>query len=495
MSTSTRITPGTERLISCADIKPQAYPLSLELSKEEFMNSKRHGASKVDVTFRENEKTSYYEIEYRCNSTGDANRERLLSPSALNGGGTSRYAAGLPVARLKRGNPGDAFQVLWKKTGEPWYYEINNTEDGTVPKRLDMAGSPWSSDTEHGFVHRCVLRKETLEKFGDAAGVKIDGIVPAIREICCVGMMPETLESLDITVTVFKQDGSMVDTSNSKKQKWMPFETALMQVNDRVKINQTVSHPATLQLTAKTRYLRVVVPRNTSLPGFPRYGVTKTSWAFIGADGFYTAIPTKDALDRSLHGASLNGRLMFTVLTSTGGVESYPTPASTKNGFLGTCPIYRKVLKAINDGKPTGYGVYTPTDTEPAVSPVEQPTKRTRTAPGADEQWHATQHGRSIIDEVERKEGETEDKYIKRVKANRSSRKSKQKRGSPPASPASVSSTVTEDNSSVEVPTTAVDANMVWWLANEARIQECMAREDIRARTAAWPMPAPRLNL
>lgn len=481
-----------ERTISCADIKPQVYPLSLELLGEEFMNSSRYGATKLNITFRQMA-SGDYGMEVRCNSTGNVDRARLLSPSAVNGGGTSRYAAGLPVARLKRGNPGDAYEVLWKKADESWYHAVTNTEDGTSPKRLNTPASPWTSAAEHGFIHRCLLRKETLEKFGEAKGVTIDGIPTAVQEICCVKMMPDTLESLDITVTVFNEAGAMVGTSNSREHRWMPFETALTQVSDRVKTDYRVSQPVTEKLNTDTRYLHVSIPKGTPVPGFPRYGVTNLSWTFIGADGFYTAVPTKDTLDRASHASSLSGRVIFAKLSIEEGadVDSYPTPASTKNSFLGTCPVYRRLLACLNAAKPAGYAVFAKKSATPAPARTTPPapTKVPRGVVAANEQWHETTHGRSIVGESDRKKDEDEKKYLQRIGQNRSSKKSKSKRkegsSSAATSPASSVSSDGMEPGEVAVVQVAVQADeasdddMLWAQANLERLQRMLARRDI----------------
>lgn len=492
-SSPTRIAPGTERLISCANITPQLYPLSLELLLEEWMNSFRYGATKVTMTFRLRA-DKHYDLEVRCNSSGRADRGRLMSPSASNGGGTSRYAAGLPVSRLKRGNPGDAYEVLWKKANEMWYHAVTNTEDGTSPKGLDGAASPWTSAAEHGFIHRCLLRKETLEKFGDAKAVAMDGIVPAIQEICCVKMMPDTLESLNITVRVVNEAGVVVATSNSKEHRWIAFETALTQVNEQVMMDHRISQPVTDQLSTETRYLHVSIPKGSHVPGFPRYGVTNMSWTFIGADGFYTAIPTKDTLDRASHASSLSGRVIFAKLSieEGAGVESYPTPASTKNSFLGTCPVYRTLLTCLNASKPAGYAVFSRKASAPAPVRKSAPApaaKPPRGVVASNEQWHETTHGRSIVGESDRKKDEDEKKYLQRIGQNRSSKKSKSKRkeGSSSAATSPASSVSSDGMEPGEVAFVQIavqadeasDDDMLWAQANLERLQRMLARRDI----------------
>lgn len=418
--TNTRMSKGNERLIACADIRGRKYPLGLELTMEEVINSERYGATRMDIEFRENAEGNI-DMCAKDSGNGDVNISRLTAPAENNGGGTSMYGAGLHTTRLKRAGPGVSYTACWKVAGNPWFNRFSDKEDGTKSIRLDDASSPWKSADEHGFVHKTTIYSENLAPVLDIAGVTINDIVPAIREIITVMTSQTKLNNIEFRITAYDRSGKKVGESNSKDKAdpWKSFVevfqsypscTKYPPVTTTVEGHEVAKKGRTKDLDITMKFVHAKIPKNKNIPNFPRWGVTSVAYVFFDVFGFYIPVPIHEALDKAVHGASQNGRIAI-VDISCDDVDSRPTPSSTRTSFVQTCPNYKAVLKSFRDHKPTGWDQYSKEPAAPAPPSV----------PDAPEVVPAK---KSYPGDA-RKEGETDEEYQARLKRNEASRKSK----------------------------------------------------------------------
>lgn len=369
MATQSKMNKGTERLIANADIKHHLFPIPLFLIREELMNSHRYGAKNVWIRLQERPDGTIL-MSVRDNGSGQADVERLKSPAESNGGGTSRYAAGLPIAQLKRGNQDDPWSVAWKKAGdEEAKYMTNDRVETKAPVPFARY-HPWTNSSEHGFVHTTTLRPEKLQ------GLTLAQLLPTLREIICGSLCPDTLKSMCIDIKVEDKAGTLVATSNStdKSDPWRTFEEVV--TGSQSKVITKVSRSGNVKITAKfviagkglfTHSVKKITKggkqmRNTSIiPHFPNYGAISSPHGFFLQEGFIIAdLPLDDALDLISH--SLNYHYLFAEFSlldrpasgplTREEVEKLPTPASTKTGYLKTCPIYTACMDVLKANKP-----------------------------------------------------------------------------------------------------------------------------------------------
>lgn len=419
---------GTARSFHAADIHPHKYPLGLELLMEEVINSKRHGATKIDITYREVEEG--YMADVLCNSVGDATIERMRSPAQFSGGTTSMYGVGLWITRLKRGRPGDTFLCAWKKSGWDWFYQYSPTDSGTEAKGLHDALSPWKARADRGFLHRTLLRHESLMSAGNIEGVSLSELSKATREILCVHMCQSTIDSLVVTVSVINKAGELVSSikSNDTRAPWKAFETVC---RDRAQSKDTLSlvvsggrKEGAQDLPIDLEYIRLT---KTTDPNFPRWDVPSTSHLFVEVFGFIIPVPLYTALNRAYHPSSMNRRVAFMTPRSAD-VASRPTPASTRTSFLQTCPVWQECLRKFQEVKPSGWVKWAKEDKAmPPPVPDPVPTPDPAPAPPQGDEWITTPYGQSLRGESERREAEDDKAYLKRIKINRYSRIYKKK--------------------------------------------------------------------
>lgn len=361
---------GTERLIACADIKHRIFPSPLFLSREELMNSARHGATYIRFQFKELA-DGRVQLTAEDDGRGDANVARLQSPSEVNGGGTSRYAAGLSIARLKRGGPDAVWSAAWKQMGEDEARYMTNDRVETKTAIPFAKYHPWIEKRQHGFIHMSTIRSDNLE------GLELENLIPTMREILCTSMRPETLKALRVEVVVEDKTGKLIGSSMSTDERdpWKTFEEVVTGPASKVMTKQfrcgdmlvTVKYV----IAGKSLYSSTVKKADKGgrkrtiefIPHFPNYGVVSSSTAFISQEGFVVEdSPLAEALEQISH--SLNYRYMFVDFSlaerTTAGpltseeVEQLPTPASTKTGYLKSCPIYQAaMLKARTEKPPT----------------------------------------------------------------------------------------------------------------------------------------------
>jgi hypothetical protein len=367
MASQSKMNKGTERLIACADIKHHIFPVPLFLIREELMNSARYGAKNVWIRFQENADGTI-RMTVRDDGSGRADADRLKSPAETNGGGTSRYAAGLPIAQLKRGNQDDTWSAAWKRTGEEMAMFMTNDRVETKVCVPFPKYHPWTKTSESGFIHETTLRPEKIP------GVKLSDLLPLLREIICGSMRPQTLKCMCIDIAVIDNTGKVVaaSTSTDKSDPWHTFEEVITGSSSRVitKILRfgDVVMTAKFVIAGKALFTDNVKKltkggqnRNTDIiPHFPNYGAISSPHSFFSQEGFVIAdLPLDDALDLISH--SLNYRYLFVDFSLDGkaagpltreDVEKLPTPASTKTGYLKSCPIYMGCMSVLKNGKP-----------------------------------------------------------------------------------------------------------------------------------------------
>jgi hypothetical protein len=369
MATHSKMNKGTERMIANADIKHHIFPIPLFLSREEFMNSYRHGAKNIHIHLRE-QTDGTIRMSVRDDGKGDADVGRLKSPAESNGGGTSRYAAGLPITQLKRGNPEDIWSAAWKKPGEEEAMFMTNDRVETKVPIPFAKYHPWTNVKDHGFIHTTTLRQEKLQ------GVLLSDLLPILREIICASMRPETLKSLCIHILVEDKSGKVVASSKSTdtRDPWATLEDVL--TGPQNKVVTKVLRCGDVVMTAKfvianKQLYRETIKKATKggqnrdtiiIPNFPNYGAVASPHAFLSQEGFVVAdIPLDLALALTTH--SSNYRYMFvdfSLDSSSNGpltkedVEKLPTPASTKTGYLQSCPIYVACMAHLRGNKPPG---------------------------------------------------------------------------------------------------------------------------------------------
>jgi hypothetical protein len=303
MSSLSKMTKGTQRLIASADIKHHIFPLSLFLTREELMNSVRYGAKNIWIRITElPDGTLRFAVE--DNGNGKADPTRLSSPAEANGGGTARYGAGLPVTRLKRGAISDAWSTAWKEEGKE---EANCMGDDTQVRTLPIPFPkyhPWSKSTDHGFIHTSIIQPAKL------GSVSLSEIAPTLREIVCASMLPATLGGVEIDITVTDKAGKVVSHANSKVEKWVSFEEAVLKAPDTKLWLEKVIMRGKVRITVK--YVEIKLKRNGHIKDFPHYGAVNAPHAMIGQEGFVVAdMPLHDALAREKHGASMYRKYMF----------------------------------------------------------------------------------------------------------------------------------------------------------------------------------------
>lgn len=437
--TTTRMSKGNERLIAGADIRARKYPLALELTMEEVINSERHGATQMDIKFCENAEGNI-DMTVKDDGDGKADISRLTVPAEKNGGGTSMYAAGLRIAQLKRAGAGVSYTACWKEAGNPWFNRFSDKEDGTKSIRLDDASSPWKTNDEHGFVHKTTIYPENLAPVLDIAGVTINDIVPAMREIITVMSSQAKLDKIEFHVTAYDRSGKKVGESNSKEKadtwksfvevfhdyptctNYPPVTTVVKGENGKKDQNITM------------KFMYTKIPKNKNILNFPRWGVTSVAYVFFDVFGFYIPVPLHEALNKAAHGASQNGRIAI-VENSCDDVDSRPTPASTRTSFVQTCPNYWAVLKSFRANKAAGWDQYIKEPAAPAPPPAPEPDAPEVVLP------------KKIYPGDARKEGETDEEHQARIKKNEASRKSKaaKKAGSRRNSDSSQDSSYSQD--------------------------------------------------
>jgi hypothetical protein len=365
-STSKTMTKGTQRLIAAADIKHHLFPMSLFLIREELMNSVRYNAKNIWIRMTERADGSV-RIQVEDNGTGDASRERLSAPAETNGGGTSRYGAGLWVTRLKRG--GDQWSVAWKVAGSDRATGITNADNNAVTSYLlgDRAIHPWLHKEQHGFIHTSTILPAKLE------GVKLADVAATLREIMCASMAPNTLKNVMIDITVTNASGSVVSQMNSKADKWVTFEEAVFSRPDTVVWARTVIPFGSMNITATFAEIKLKKKKNLDyIKDFPHYGALSAPHAMLSQEGFTVAdMRLHEALNKKPHPSSYNKKYMFVTFDLIDGetdVELLPTPASTKTSFLSDCPRYIECMAAVRANQPTGWAIWK--KSEPDASPV-----------------------------------------------------------------------------------------------------------------------------
>lgn len=355
-SSTTKMTKGTQRLIAKADIKHHLFPMSLFLTREEFMNLVRYGAKNAWVHVIEQADGSLL-FRVQCDGTGNASRERLLAPAESNGGGTSRYAAGLPVARLKRGDMDSFWSVAWKTENSDRVNYMSNDHEVTRYPLNEPDYHPWTTREQHGFVHTTTILPAKLE------GVTLDQVAPILREILCASMNPETLENLHIELRVTNKEGATVAALDSKSptDRWMTLEEAvLVHPNTRVWAEETIEHEHVV-ITAK--YVEVskaaLKGKNAFIPNFPHYGTASSPHALLSMEGFVVADPRiHEAMCAKPHPSSQNRKYLFVKFAlkpDDTDVDHLPTPASTKTSFLNDCPIYKACMEQVRAKQPAGW--------------------------------------------------------------------------------------------------------------------------------------------
>jgi hypothetical protein len=380
---SRAMTKGTQRTLAHADIKHHIFPVALFLTREELMNSVRYNAKNLWIEILELADGNFT-MRVMDDGTGDADKNRLTGPAESNGEGTARYAAGLPITRLKRANPGDVWSAAWKKAGEKHATCMdNNFEISKCPLAGMGEFHPWTKESDHGFVHTTPLRREKLN------GVEPKDLVATLREILCASMTPAVLARLSVTVQVKTKDG-VVSEENSVKDKWRTLEQAL-----RASQGMRIWEEKTIHVgDVVMRVVYLEMAQKTKLIDFPHYGQAGTPHAMLVMDEFTIAdMPLHVALKRKAHGSSFNRRYLlvtFSLREGVDNVELLPTPASTKTSFLPDCAIYAACMKAVTAGQPKGWAKWeaapdSPPSDGPAPAPAPEPPapKKKRGRPAA----------------------------------------------------------------------------------------------------------------
>jgi hypothetical protein len=378
MASALKMNKGTQRLIASADIKHHIFPLSLFLTREELMNSVRYGAKNIWIRITELDNgTLRFAIE--DNGSGKADPVRLSSPAEANGGGTARYGAGLHIARLKRGNLGDSWSAAWKEAGTD---EASCMRDDTQVRTLPIPFEkyhPWSKATDHGFIHTSIIQPTKL------GSVALSEIAQNLREIVCGSMFPATLASVEIDITVTDKAGKVVSQANSKAEKWVSFEEAVLSAPGTQVWDKKTMMRGNVRTTVT--YAEVKLKgRNGCIKDFPNYGAVNAPHAMIGQEGFFVAdMPLHEALERPKHGSAMYRKYMFVEFDLVGStdVTALPTPASTKTSYLSECQTYRDCMKDVRGAQPSKWASWNKTTPEasPAISDASSPDVAPAPAP------------------------------------------------------------------------------------------------------------------
>lgn len=458
VSRNSKVSGGVERSFESIDVRHPLFPVSLYLIRERFYNSYRHGATKV-LVFLQKLPSGNFIFKIRDTSDGNADVNRLLEPAEESGATSSQYGFGERILRYKTSGRDGRSIYAWKKKGDMFYtfLEQENGRYKTASINLSPEGI-WTSPEEHGFYSEMEFLRDRLEDRSP------EDIVPIIRSVLCMSLTQAVLDSIHIRIEVRNvageilrehvnpgkptkagkprkvREGRIVGVSDSRDDNWK----SLVEILEDNQLEEYETVEGVLGSGAKIEVQYTCLKHcegKTYYDGLKEYTEKKACAVLVQMHDFIVPIPLPEALGKAPHPASQNGRFVIVkatpaTLTPEDRVgktqleiehisqKSMMTLASSKVTFLSTCRIYQEMIRFIRENKPAGWDAWK--KESPASSPASSPARV----------------------------------------------------------PAPASASVTEDESSVEVPTVA-DRLMVWYLANETRIKECMARPDIR----------PRLNL
>lgn len=387
---------GVERTLEHIDIRHDYFPVPLYLSTELFMNTVRHNSSSVLFKFEEQPNGDFH-VSARNNGDGNADPKRIIAPAEENGLGTSRYAHGMRMTRLKSAGRDEPWCAKWKKSGETFYRSISNSSRNGEPDVHSLgSANGWNTSDEQGFEFNYTLK---AEKLGDC---KPFMIAHQIREICEARMTPATLASLHIRVEVIDKEGNpykeelpppkLKKNGEPRKQKREARITGIVDsreenwksILDVLDENRVGNYPIATQIisshaTAVAKFYRLIPKKKEQCvhPHMPIYTSKKAQYALIVQDGFITEVPLPVALDRAPHASSMNGR--FVVISVERPIESIVvedsldanealrrkerirqdsilSPASSKMTYHG--PLYEETLKFVRDQKPRNWDTF-----------------------------------------------------------------------------------------------------------------------------------------
>lgn len=521
-------------------IEHDKHDLPLRLVKEEDTNSKRQFTPEmlargdaIRKRYLENPKSvtqkeidSVPTIRFRFvedelgylattddfNSLVNVDEDRLLNPSAHNGGGTSRYGQGRSIMIAKR-NPkmNREHGAIFHKGGDAKAYgytgpDIKGRDVYNVLTDTSLVSNEKSKPWFRSFSY---IEKETLEKV--KTPVELGKI---IRETLLVTTDQNSIDQIRRYVEVENKNGKVVFESNSWDDRWKCWEELVNTRSDIFKLWPKTTKQVDEDFFADTLHYQMKKEDKQIVEFFPNYGHASfddsRAFVFLGDEMVYDCPAYKMAKGRdgplAAHPAS---QTTFGVLIHfrnkdglANNVDALPTPATVKIQFLKN-KTWEKAMDVIYQARPEGWIKYikpeSPKKRAPAASAQPPAVPDLPVAPQLaypNEIWVDTPHGVSIKDEVKRKAGETDTAYMKRVKTNRTSRESKkQKRNTPPATPEpepqpQPPETHVEVPEIVPVPVPAtMDTDLQWvnenlaqlrWAhSNLERLQQVLARSDV----------------
>jgi hypothetical protein len=455
-------------------IEHDKHDLPLRLGKEEDTNSKRQYSAEMlakgdDMRRRylENPKSvsqkdidSIPRVRYEFvedeegytsttddfNSKVDVDEDRLLNPSAQNGGGTSRYGQGRSIMIAKR-NPKFHREnaAIFHRAGDAKAYgytgpdirgrDVYNVSTDTTLVSTDKSKS-W-------FRSKSYIEKEFLEK------VKTPKDVGRIfREILLITNDQTSIDQLRREIRVIDKTGKTVFEDNSWDGKWKCWEEVVTTRSDVFKLWPKTSSQVSDDFFTETQHYQMKKEDSTILEFFPNYGHTSLAdsraFVFLGDEmvydcpAYYMAkgkegSPIPHLAPHPVSQASFGVIVRFVNKDgSVNNVDVLPTPATVKIQFLKT-KTWEKTMEVIYQTRPDGWIKYTKSDSPKRETPAAVPSTADVHTKYPSESWIETPYGKSIVGEVERKAQETDDAYMKRIKNNRASRKSKKNGTTPPA--------------------------------------------------------------
>jgi len=369
MSTS-RYNVAQARKDRSAAVSHPFYPLALFLLKESITNSIRFGANVFNISFTWDDTLQAWKVETQDDGSGDADFERMNGPAEENGETTSRYGFG-DWARQVFGDASNELPAIRiaKKSGDEYARSIVT---GPIPLMWDPRDlyymdpkCPFDSAESHGFYNMNHISRDAIP------GIGADDLLAVFREIVTVGFDQETLDRLNINVTI---NGELV--SNSHDPKWDSYETALMK-----KAGITVNDDGMKTVLAGNVNMSVHKVRHQlgTILNFPHYGVRslETSLGFMFQDGILIEeLPIYEVVGLASHKTNQMGCKAFIkvgLVDPTLPETEKPTPASTKTSYIPTCPVYmacRAALVKVRDNK-----WITDKPRKPAMAPTPEEKK------------------------------------------------------------------------------------------------------------------------
>ena len=500
---------------ACQAIEHDKHDISLRLTKEEDTNSLRQytpemlargnairerylantkSVSQADIEsvpmityeFRETE-YGYESSTTDYNSTVSVDEDRLLNPSTVNGGKTSRYGKGRAMMLAKR-DPTQThpYSVTWHKTGDAKAYGYTgpDIQGRDIHNVATETGLPSNNMQRAWFRSESYIDKDTLERVKTPRDLGV-----TVKEVLLITNNQSNIDNVRRSIKVIDKNGATMFEENSWDAKWKCWEETVLTRKDLFKLWPKTRKEIGPNAYEETLPYQMLKEDPELLKIFPNYGhlshADSRAFLFLGPEmvedcpvqimGRSREDPTKPLADHPSSQTSFGAIVRFMNADGTAdNVDVLPTPATVKIQFLKSCKIMKAALEAIRDSRPNGWIKYSKSESpknrklvaKPVVAtmPVRQSENATAVETShSEEKWMNTVHGPSIEGEQPRKANESDAVYMKRITTNRNSRNGKkQKRElarSGATSPASVTQgvhpeprPVTVEVSQVEIP-------------------------------------------